>query len=473
MSSSPSSSRDTTNLALGTLSALAFLPLALQLILSLPIFHLLLLPHLRLVLIAKWCLRSTAVLFLVVPAIVDFSFACAYISHASANCPAHLDISVLWSMGGWQCTASWIGMGILRLVLTTIVSTLYILPVLEYEQTRHPSFGRAKKHKTNGQEETRLRQMSSRGSSLAPAVGHSHPSSSTLRHSSSDGTMHTANGSPRPSTRTLPSSPPLSPSRRPPPESTGTVPSGNDEELHSFVDRFRTLVSQLSQEADEAVNYARRDSAEYSSSAPSTSHTLTSWVGAAPLSSPPASYTSHSATSSMSSDPYQHFIDPLSHPHPGYDEFGRPYPPDEHVSFLGGYVRRMPTIESLGSREFSEHTQSLHSRSNTRSTMFGGSRRNSLHLSGEMATQFLAGEGMIRQMGELAEQLEVARRSEPSSPVRSAVDEEGRRLESTSSGNTSDARATSRSTLSFYTATTGSLGAASGSAVLYEDAREE
>ncbi|KAF8877760.1 hypothetical protein CPB85DRAFT_1259640, partial [Mucidula mucida] len=142
MSSSPSSSRDTTNLALGTLSALAFLPLALQLILSLPIFHLLLLPHLRLVLIAKWCLRSTAVLFLVVPAIVDFSFACAYISHASANCPAHLDISVLWSMGGWQCTASWIGMGILRLVLTTIVSTLYILPVLEYEQTRHPSFGR-------------------------------------------------------------------------------------------------------------------------------------------------------------------------------------------------------------------------------------------------------------------------------------------------------------------------------------------
>jgi hypothetical protein len=36
---------------------------------------------------------------------------------------------------------------------------------------------------------------------------------------------------------------------------------------------------------------------------------------------------------------------------PGYNEFGLPYPPEESVPMLNGYVRRMPTIESMGSRE--------------------------------------------------------------------------------------------------------------------------
>lgn len=35
----------------------------------------------------------------------------------------------------------------------------------------------------------------------------------------------------------------------------------------------------------------------------------------------------------------------------GYNEFGLPYPADEQVAMLNGYVRRMPTIESMGSRE--------------------------------------------------------------------------------------------------------------------------
>ncbi|KAH6912129.1 hypothetical protein BKA70DRAFT_1398147 [Coprinopsis sp. MPI-PUGE-AT-0042] len=35
----------------------------------------------------------------------------------------------------------------------------------------------------------------------------------------------------------------------------------------------------------------------------------------------------------------------------GYNEFGLPYPADEQIAMLNGYVRRMPTIESVGSRE--------------------------------------------------------------------------------------------------------------------------
>jgi len=42
----------------------------------------------------------------------------------------------------------------------------------------------------------------------------------------------------------------------------------------------------------------------------------------------------------------------------GYDEFGRPYPPDETLFVFNGVVRRMPTIESMGSREFGSSTAS-------------------------------------------------------------------------------------------------------------------
>lgn len=35
----------------------------------------------------------------------------------------------------------------------------------------------------------------------------------------------------------------------------------------------------------------------------------------------------------------------------GYNEFGQPYPPDTDVPMMNGFIRRMPTIESMGSRE--------------------------------------------------------------------------------------------------------------------------
>lgn len=41
----------------------------------------------------------------------------------------------------------------------------------------------------------------------------------------------------------------------------------------------------------------------------------------------------------------------------GYNEFGEPYPPEESIPMLNGFVRRMPTIESMGSRELASTNQ--------------------------------------------------------------------------------------------------------------------
>lgn len=96
------------------------------------------------------------------------------------------------------------------------------------------------------------------------------------------------------------------------------VASGRQgNELISFADRFRSLVSQITRETEEALEFARPEH-----------------------STPPAE-----------PDPEDEFYPPSLPPTVGYDEFGRPYPPDENILILNGYIRRMPTIESMGSRE--------------------------------------------------------------------------------------------------------------------------
>lgn len=98
-----------------------------------------------------------------------------------------------------------------------------------------------------------------------------------------------------------------------------------DNELTSFADRFRSLVSQITRETEEALDFARPEH-----------------------STPP-----------VESDPEDEFYPPSLPPTVGYDEFGRPYPPDEHILILNGYIRRMPTIESMGSREIGSLAPSI------------------------------------------------------------------------------------------------------------------
>ncbi|KAK7045403.1 hypothetical protein VNI00_007656 [Paramarasmius palmivorus] len=112
--------------------------------------------------------------------------------------------------------------------------------------------------------------------------------------------------------------------------------STNEEELNDFVVRFRSLVNQVARETEEAMAYARPDT--YVREVDSDSESEESDLG------------------SPTSLEFQNYELPFGFPRMpprtlGYDEFGRPYPPDDHVRILNRYVRRMPTIESMGSRE--------------------------------------------------------------------------------------------------------------------------
>jgi hypothetical protein len=100
-----------------------------------------------------------------------------------------------------------------------------------------------------------------------------------------------------------------------------SAPSENDRELYSFVDRFRSLVSQINREAEDGA-----------------------YIGGS------------GGSSSSSTPPSAYLSDPTIRAVVGYDEFGRPYPPDDHVRILNSYIRRMPTIESIGSREMTAGT---------------------------------------------------------------------------------------------------------------------
>jgi hypothetical protein len=98
------------------------------------------------------------------------------------------------------------------------------------------------------------------------------------------------------------------------------LPNG-DGELSGFVERFRSIISQITQETEAGLTFALHDSE--TGSVPSSASSTTGFP--------------------YSSSPFETTYDPYA----GY----RSPPEAQHVRVLGGYIRRMPTIESLGSRE--------------------------------------------------------------------------------------------------------------------------
>jgi hypothetical protein len=153
--------------------------------------------------------------------------------------------------------------------------------------------------------------------------------------------------------------------------SHGSRPDVEGTEVDHFADRFRSLVTEISRETDAAVDLARSD--------PSLRH----------------------SDSSYDSDD-EHSYDYRDHEHE------RPYHPppmmDEHVEVFGTYVRRLSTIESMGSREQSLYTntdirsvegRSMRSRPPTMSFATDSnppSRANSLNAENMLARQAGAGE---------------------------------------------------------------------------------
>lgn len=94
----------------------------------------------------------------------------------------------------------------------------------------------------------------------------------------------------------------------------------------SFVERFRHLVNQIARETDDAVDFARSEDG-------SSAHNLDA-ISLVPV----------------IPDAIEGYNFPMSTT-VGYNEFGQPYPPEEQILVMNGIIRRMPTIESMGSRE--------------------------------------------------------------------------------------------------------------------------
>ena len=188
-----------------------------------------------------------------------------------------------------------------------------------------------------------------------------------------------------------------------------------DQDMTSFAVRFRTLISQISRETETAIEFATPDT--------------------------------------VMDDENHNFYMPPVPPAVGYDEFGRPYRPEEQVSFLNKYIRRMPTIESMGSRELGTTASNKENNGSRRSTgTFDQmpSRSNTLTVSEYSAASHLpsrgsslsACENMSTTHGRTNEMGELVDRSS----------EEGHDT-SKGSGAALSGRTTSTSTMSYYTAT--------------------
>lgn len=217
-------------------------------------------------------------------------------------------------------------------------------------------------------------------------------------------------------------------------------------------DRFRSIVSQINHETNHAVALARSD---HSSDSSSSSH--------------------------PSNDQAYAFYPPPIPPSIGYNEFGQPYPPEEAIPILNGYIRRMPTIESMGSREIASTNRGSsvnsgsildrfaspsNSRSQTRISFYLSgseppSRPNSLSQRAIGNSNGVgSGTNGMEHSSEVGELIPVSneRRSSPSSPLSQTVFDMST---SSSSGggqgtNSQSSRGSSIPT-AYYTATIGSM----------------
>lgn len=237
----------------------------------------------------------------------------------------------------------------------------------------------------------------------------------------------------------------------------------SERDLIGHMDRFRSLVTQINQEAEAALEFARADhisSAEHSHPA-------------APSGLPPAypeDEHEYETDGPTRGSPDNIFNLPPVPAALGYNEFGMPYPPDQDVHILNGYIRRMPTIESMGSGEIgtsigasSRQAGSNSSRPPTRNTLLSftsnefeltgsqpPSRPNSLSVRAELLAGMSNTNG-TSEHGELQSRSDVALRR-VSSPTSF--------LESPLMGSHGDAYSTGShsTTLSYHTATMGSSG---------------
>lgn len=125
-------------------------------------------------------------------------------------------------------------------------------------------------------------------------------------------------------------------------------PGETERDAAGFVDRFRSLITQINQEMDSAREIARSDGTHSSEITDEIAFTTNSSHDPNQVEPTHNDYYDH-----VHDDGHNIFSLPAVPPFLGYNEFGLPYPPDENIRVLNGFIRRMPTIESMGSGEAS------------------------------------------------------------------------------------------------------------------------
>ncbi|KAF7369737.1 hypothetical protein MVEN_00305300 [Mycena venus] len=286
----------------------------------------------------RMVLRYLSSLLLLVPAVINFALVFAWRSSSDSALNmgnrCDVDIDVVWSIRSHSTCSPppwgvWLALSIVRLLLTIAILIIYHFALASYQHTS-PTLTTSQLHLlridiswlTPDPSTSTLGSGSTSRPTADRRSQRSSPGSSTNRHSNSPSfgenlRLPRVNDSPRSSNDgglqeefdPYANLPPL-PGQFTPSGNGPSAPSESDRELNSFVDRFRSLVSQINRESEEAAQLA-----------------------------PPSQS--------------QYLADPAFRSMVGYDEFGRPYPPEDHVRILNSYIRRMPTIESIGSREMS------------------------------------------------------------------------------------------------------------------------
>jgi hypothetical protein len=278
---------------------------------------------------------------LIIPAIVNMVMLFVWRNHPdrelSTETRCHVDIDVIWSGSRQTCAepygwSAWMALSAIRLGFTAIVivsipsfsllslfltypQVFYYAFLVSYETTRRstkwvnpadlPADSRLSSMHTLPSPE--MLQFLCNPEAVIPAL-HQEASRSTVISisPSKKSSLHVSRSvipSPEPQTNyTL----------------SGELESGIEYETMAIPDQFRSIFFQTHQEAA----FARSDKSSDSSS---------------------CSY--------LSGEQAFTFYSPPIPPSIGYNEFGQPYPPEESIPMLNGIIRRMPTIESMGSRE--------------------------------------------------------------------------------------------------------------------------
>jgi len=134
-----------------------------------------------------------------------------------------------------------------------------------------------------------------------------------------------------------------------------TLPDGEaDPEMSGFVDRFRSLITQITREMENSLEVARSDGPPF----PEPNEDYTSIPK--PYSSQFIIDSNDNNYAFSRNDKDNMFNLPPVPMALGYNEFGVPYPPEENIRVLGGFIRRMPTIESMGSDELASRSSVSH-----------------------------------------------------------------------------------------------------------------